>query len=145
MEFIVATDGSAASERAIEHALDIGDGMGAKLTAVYAVEPDVYEAEHGDNTDPEQRLVIEDISDAEQRGQDALGNATEIATERGSDIETQLLYGDPVDAIPGYADEQDVDGVFVGHRGLSNEHEAVLGSVAKGLIDRASVPVTVVR
>jgi len=146
MKFVVATDGSESSERAVEHAVEIADGVGASLTAVYAVEPDVYEAGQATGeTSAEDRLVIEDIGDAEQRGQEALDEAEVFAREQGFDIDTQLVYGEPIEAIPGYAEEHDVDGIFVGHRGLSEEHEAVVGSVAKGLVDRASVPVTVVR
>lgn len=146
MNFIVATDGSEASERAIEHAVEIADGMDASLSAVYAVEPDVYETQGAaGETNAEERLVIEDISEAEKRGQEALDEADAFAREHGFDIDTQLLYGKPIEAIPGYAEEHGIDGIFVGHRGLSEEHEAVLGSVAKGLVDRASVPVTIVR
>jgi hypothetical protein len=37
------------------------------------------------------------------------------------------------------------DAIFVGHRGLSEEREAVVGSVAKEVLSKATVPVTVVR
>lgn len=146
MNFIVATDGSEASEQAIEYAIEVVDGMDASLTAVYAVEPDVYETQNArDETNAEERLVIEDIGEAEQRGQEALDDAEAFARTHGFGIDTQLLYGKPIEAVPGYAEENEVDGIFVGHRGLSEEHEAVLGSVAKGLVDRAPVPVTIVR
>lgn len=58
---------------------------------------------------------------------------------------TELLTGRPADAISGYADEAGVDGIFVGHRGLSDEQEQVVGSVAKSVVDKASVPVTIIK
>jgi nucleotide-binding universal stress UspA family protein len=38
-----------------------------------------------------------------------------------------------------------VSGVYVGHRGLSEKHEQVVGSVAKSVVDKAGVPVTIVK
>ena len=37
------------------------------------------------------------------------------------------------------------DAVFVGHRGLSERRETMVGSVAKQFVERADRPVTVVR
>ncbi len=41
-------------------------------------------------------------------------------------------------------DVPDADAVFVGHRGLSEERERVVGSVAKAVVDKAAVPVAVI-
>jgi nucleotide-binding universal stress UspA family protein len=60
-------------------------------------------------------------------------------------VETELLAGRPARAIAQHASERGIDAIFVGHRGLSEERERVVGSVAKSVVDRADVPVTVVR
>lgn len=149
MEFIVATDGSQASRAALEYALEIGGRLDAALTAVHAVDPNVYEQEGGDPiaslSDADRQLVVESIEDSEQRGQNLLADAQEVAAGHDLTIDTQLLYGDPIDAIPRYAEREDADGIFVGHRGLSESHERALGSVAKTLVDRTPIPVTIVR
>lgn len=43
------------------------------------------------------------------------------------------------------ADAAGVDGVVVGHLGLSGQVARMVGSVAKGLVENATIPVTVVQ
>lgn len=151
MKLLVAVDGSDQSERALAYAIDvIGPGTGsASLTVVHAVDPQVY-SEGGvepvaDLSDAAGRLVIESVEAAERRGLDLLDDARAVAGDRGVEVATELLYGDPVEQVPELVDADGYDGVFVGHRGLSDKYERVLGSVAKGILERVTVPVTVVR
>lgn len=148
MRFVVAVDGSEQSQRALQHAIDLGSSTAPDITAVYAVDPAVH-SEGGeepvtDIADAEDRLVVEDVSVAEERGSRALSEAAEFAAEYDIDVETELLYGPPAETIADYASKESADGLFVGHRALSERQERILGSVAKGLIERTEVPVTVV-
>ncbi|TYL36507.1 universal stress protein UspA [Natronococcus pandeyae] len=149
MKFLVAVDGSEEAERAIAYAADIADAMDRPITIVHAIDPNVYEEGGSDPisslADADQRLVLESVEDAERRAMDLLENAGELADEFGADAETELLYGDPVTTIADYAEDGEFDGVFVGHRGRSERTDLMIGSVAKALVERASVPVTVVR
>ncbi|MFC7154798.1 universal stress protein [Halomarina halobia] len=149
MQFIVATDGSEQSERALEYALDLAATTDAAVAVVYAVDPAVREyaadAPVASFADAENHLVIEDEGDAEARGEYVLGRAREYARERGLDVETELLYGDPVESVTELASRRDADAIFVGHRGMTPQYEGLVGSVAAGLVERATVPVTVVR
>lgn len=149
MKFAVATDGSDASDRALEHAVELAADSDWSLTLVHAVNPNVYDIggvdPGGNRSDAEGRLILEGVDDAEQRGERILERAEKRAAEAGVDVDTELLYGHPVEAVSSFATTEGYDGIFVGHRGLSEKHERVLGSVAKGLIERSSLPVTVVR
>ncbi|MFP4218477.1 MAG: universal stress protein [Salinarchaeum sp.] len=149
MDFIIATDGSSTSDTAIEHALTIVERMGASLTAVHAVDPSVYEEPSGDPVaglgEAERHLIIESVEEAEERGEEILDDAVDLAHSHGVEIRTELLYGDPTRVIPTYAQEEEMDGIFVGHRGLSRSHERAIGSVAKAIVDRTPIPVTIVR
>lgn len=149
MWFVVSVDGSEQSKAALHYAIEIARGMDAELTAVFAVEPNVREEQASDPVsgveDAKNRLIIENVEDVEQRGQQVLDEAVDTAEEYDFDLRTELLYGDPIDAIPRFAERNDADGIFAGHRDLSKDHEQVLGSVAKGLVDRGTVPVTIVR
>lgn len=149
MRFLVGVDGSEQSESALGYAFDITDAARDSITVAYAVDPEVYSEGSrepiADLSDAEQRLVIESVEDAERRGMDILREYEEEGEKHGREIETQLLYGSPVRELPSYAVEKGFDGIFVGHRGLSEHAERVLGSVAKGIIERSTVPVTVVR
>lgn len=147
MDFVVATDGSEQSEVALRHAVDLAEATGGSLTVVHVVTPSV-QTEGGsdpvvDPANAADRLLV-DEGDAEARGERILENAAALAEELGATVETELLHGDPVDAIASYAAESEADGVVVGHRGLTRRAEEHLGSVAKSLVERSPVPVTVV-
>jgi nucleotide-binding universal stress UspA family protein len=148
MRLLVAADGSQEADEALAHATDIADATNGSITVVYAVDPDVYE--QGGNqpiaglSDADQRLLLESVEDAESRGIEVLDDAKNLAEELGHDIQTELLYGDPVTEITDHAREMDFDAIFVGHRGRSERTDLMLGSVAKEIVERATVPVTVV-
>ena len=148
MNIVVATDGSEVSERALEHGIALSESTGGTLTVVSAVEPEVEtdgsSGPFASLGDAASRLRTEPIDDAEERGQRILDNAERIADEHGVSIETELLYGDPVRALAEYLESADADGLVVGHRGLSEDMEERMGSVAKSMIQRSPVPVTVV-
>jgi len=148
MDVLVAVDGSPGAKRALAYATDVADATDGAVTAVHAVDPDVYEAGGSEpisgRSDAEQRLVVRSVEDAEERGLDVLDDAARAAKERGVEITTDLLYGDPVGEITTYAEEGGFDTVVVGHRGGTARADLLLGSVAKALVERATVPITVV-
>lgn len=146
MKFVVAVDGTPGSERVLDHAAALAGAADAELVLVHAVNPSVYEVMEGpvrDGSNPEERLLLESTEDAEERGEQLLERAA--AEVDGLGVETELLYGSAASAIADYAESVAADGVFVGHRDLSEEQERVLGSVAKRLVDNSPAPVTVVR
>ena len=147
MKLLVAVDGSEASHSALAHAGDIAAAMNGSLTVVHAVNPNVYDLGGSEPVvgfvDADSRLVAESMDDAEKRAQLVLEDAEARAHQLGHSVETEMLYGDPVKAISEFAD--DFDALFVGHRGLSRRTEQMVGSVAKSMVERAPIPVTVVR
>lgn len=149
MEFLVAVDGSEASEAALDHALDVAEAAGATVTVVHAVEPSVYDEGGSDPiaglADAGDQIVIENVADAEERGEDLLARALRRAEGRDVEVRDAMLYGNPIQVVPRYAEEHGVDAVYVGHVGRSERVEAMIGSVAKTMVERSPVPVTVVR
>lgn len=148
MHVLVAVDGSPESADALAHALTVAGGADDRVTIVHAVDPSVYEIGGSepisDIADASDRILLESVSDAEERGQDVLEEAAETAERVGVEAETELLYGPPVERIVSYAERAAVDLVVVGHQGMSDRLEGVLGSVAKTVAERSSVPVTIV-
>lgn len=148
MHLVVGIDGSEASKQALRHAAEIVEQAGGTVTALAVVDPQVYEQRDGsgpitDREDALDRIVQETVEDAEERSERYL---EEVTTAVETDVETALLYGSPVEAIVDYvSDRGNIDGIVVGHKRVDSKYERVLGSVAKGLIDRSPVPVTVVR
>jgi nucleotide-binding universal stress UspA family protein len=149
MHYLVAVDGSDASTSALSHAIELANALEGSLTIAYAVESRVLiddaAGESPTNHEIGDRIYTEDTETAEERGSTVLESAAKEAAEAGIDVNTELLYGQPVEAIESHASNSAVDGVIVGHRALSGRVEGMVGSVAKGLVERAPVPVTVVK
>ena len=148
MTFLIAVDGSDASDNALAHATDLAAKLETDLLVVHAVEPAVVDLGGDEPTgfdDTAGRLVAEAIEDAEDAAEAVLEEAVDYATAAGVTAETEVLYGPPVQSIADVTARSGVTGLFVGHRGLSERYEGLVGSVAKGLVERSQVPVTVVR
>lgn len=149
MNILVAVDGSKTSENALAHAIEIAEGMDGTITVVNAVNPTVGQVSGNRSisslTDADPRLIQEGVEDAEERGMEILDEAAERSEELGFEVEQTLLYGPPANTIADFAESDGFDAIFVGHRGRSEKVERFLGSVAKKLVERATVPVTVVR
>lgn len=133
MHILVAVDRSPESKNALTNALDIVRAVDGQVTAVHAAVAD----DEGSGTN-------------EDGGERVLEAARERAAQRDVSIETTLLAGDPIEAIVEYAESNNVDAIYVGHRGLASADDELpgdrrgpLGSVAKGLVERTQIPVTV--
>jgi nucleotide-binding universal stress UspA family protein len=148
-QYLVAVDGSEASDDALAYAIDLAGQTGASLIVAYAVEPRVLVEGTGEeaptNAEVGERIYTENVEVAEERGEEVLADARERVEAADVAVETTLLYGDPVDTVADYAAAEEVESIFVGHRGLSGRVEGMVGSVAKGLVQHAGVPVTVVK
>ena len=131
MEHVVtATDGSDASRKALDFAIDVAAWKKAELTLVHVV--------------PTDRVKDDEVywDDADHA---ILHEAGELA--RGSGVEPHLVMcsGNPAEAIANLADEVDADLVVLGSRGLGRVKGTLLGSVSRGVLDRAHRPVLVVQ
>jgi len=143
MHYLVATDGSTVSDTAVEHAAREASVWDADLEVVHVLTPETKLVD-GDIVLPGEESAVDHAEAILEAGVDTAATA---AAERDADldIDTQLLTGRPAEAITTYVENAGVDAVFVGHRGHTERHQRVVGSVAKTVIDKASVPVTVVR
>ena len=141
MSYLVATDGSTESDEAVRYAARQAVAFYETLEIAHVLTPD---SELVDGT-----IILPGEEAAVEAGQGVLENARTVAEDAVGDepidVQTQLLTGRPADAITDYASEAAVDAIYVGHRGLSEEREQVVGSVAKSVVDKADVPVTVIR
>lgn len=143
MRYLVATDGSEVSDTAVEHAAREASARNAALEIVRVLTP---ETELVDG-----KLVLPGEEEAVEYGDRTLQQAAKLATDAATrydgdlEIATELLAGRPAEAIAERAADAEVDGIYVGHRGLSEKREQVVGSVAKAVVDKATVPVTIIK
>ena len=148
MKLLVAVDGSEESNRALAYATDIANATGGSITLIHAIEPDIYDAGGGEpisESDRRDRLVIDSLDSAEEHGRAIIDEAIEFAAERGQTASGELLYGQPAKIIPEYAEKAEFETLYVGHRGRSERTIEFMGSVARTVVERTTIPVTVVR
>lgn len=136
---LVPTDGSADTERAVEHAAELAVEHAAELHAVYVVNSATFAGLPMETS-------WEGIDDVlREEGESALERVEEVVAEYGVPIASRLLEGSPSRRIVEYAESEDCDLVVMGTHGRGGIDRLLLGSVAEGVVRGSSVPVLTVR
>lgn len=141
---LVAIDGSACADRALDEAIRLASLCEATLEIVHVVDNSYlkYDMGYGNLADLRPDLV--------EGGRKLLANA-EARTHAGQVVcRTQLVdeilaLGDIAMAIDAAAQRTHADLVVVGTHGRRGVRRLVMGSVAEGVVCRSKVPVLLVR
>lgn len=148
MKYIVATDGSTESDEAVQYATEQALAVGAELEIVHVLTPQT-ELIDGEIVLPGGDTAVEygerTLESASRVAEEVLERRSDADADLDLDLETALLAGHPAESIADHAESVAADAIYVGHRGLSSEHRQVVGSVAKSVVDKATVPVTIIR
>ncbi|WP_433629360.1 universal stress protein [Halomicrococcus sp. NG-SE-24] len=139
MQVLVPYDGSDPSLAALEYAVE--QFADAGITALHVIDEKYIDNPYG-------QLLVGREELREQAMEEADGLLTEAETaaeEAEVDIDTDVVIGHPVRGILDYVDENQIDQVIMGGRGLSNVPQLLLGSVSFGVVLHADVPVTIIR
>ena len=134
---LVPTDGSTASEGAIDHAIDLATQYGATLHALYVVDTGSYSSLEGAAD-----IVADELRTEGNEAVEAIGAQAEdadVAVETA--VETGVVHRTIVD----YVDTADIDLVVMGTHGRTGVDRFLLGSVAEKVIRTADAPVMTVR
>lgn len=135
---LVPVDGSEHAARAIEYAVD--HFPDADITALHVVElPEGYFSAFMDDLEE-----LPQVEDEKAEAQEILDEMRATATEMGATIETDIVAGKPSNQILTYAEENDIDEIVIGNRGLSGVGRVMFGSVAEQVVRRSEIPVVVV-
>jgi len=131
---VIAVDGSDEARRAARRGLRLAQGFDATATVLSVVE---QKALRLTETSAERTRLRE-------RGEDALTDIEELASELGHPVTTTQAEGKPAVQISEYADEQDADLIVVGRQGSTGLGRRLLGGVTEQVLHRSDVPVLVV-
>jgi len=134
---LIPTDGSTASEGAIEHAIDLAKQYGATLHALYVVDSGTYSSLEAAAD------VVADELRAE--GSEAVEAIAARAEDGGVTAETAIETGVVHKSIVDYVDREGIDLVVMGTHGRTGVDRFLLGSVAEKVIRTADAPVMTVR
>jgi nucleotide-binding universal stress UspA family protein len=130
MKFLVGYDGSNCAKDALELAGKHAKAFGAEIIVISSLEG-------GSATD----------ADQVQQAEEDLALAKTFMKDNGVDIETHLLVRglQPGEDIVKYADENNVDTIFIGVRRRSKVGKLLSGSNAQYIILKAPCPVMTIK
>ncbi|WP_224337875.1 universal stress protein [Haloprofundus halobius] len=138
---LVPVDVSSSSESAFEYVLE--ETPSQRITLLHVLNPvtifnyptaEGFDYGKAEKNEQERREDVEQIFER-YRNKDAARNRR---------IETAIEAGAPAEKILEYAERTGVDHIVMGNRGRSSLEETLLGSVARGVLKRSAVPVTIV-
>ncbi|MBX9947454.1 MAG: universal stress protein [Reyranella sp.] len=136
---LVAVDGSAYSDRAVQHALDlVAAGLAAELHLIN-VQPNLGGAVSAFVS----RAQIETYH--REEGDKALASAVELAKKASVPAAVHIGVGRQGEVVGDFVDKLGAGLVVLGTRGHTGLAGVLLGSVAQDVIAHSKVPVTLVK
>lgn len=133
---LVGYDGSQASRRALDFAVELARAGGGRVRVVSVLQV----AEGG--VDACTLMMADSGSRRVQELQDELAK---IVPDAGTLLDIELIHGSPGDVLLGQIDQHGVDHIVIGHTERGALARWLMGSVSGNVLARAHVPVTVVR
>ncbi|WP_101846895.1 universal stress protein [Halobacillus sp. Marseille-P3879] len=135
---LLATDGSAHSQRAVEQAIQMVSPYKNEVTIelVYAVDGEVSK---------EDILQYGDSHTATIKRKEKFYETIKEIEANGLTADITILHGDPAESIIEYSNERSYDCVVVGSRGRNKLQTLILGSVSHKLMKYIKAPVMVVK
>jgi nucleotide-binding universal stress UspA family protein len=141
---LLATDGSTASAHAAALAVDLARTQGAKLTAIYVVDPYPYMLMGEANPYGFQAYMAA----AQEHAAQAHAAVAVLCGQGGEPVEMQARMIENVAAASGIiqsAQESGADLIVIGSHGRSGIMRLMLGSVASRVVAESAIPVLVAR
>ena len=141
---LLATDGSAACDQATRTAIGLARVHGARLTAIYVVDPYPYLGMGQANPLGFNAY----ISAAHAHAGQALSRVAELADDGGPPLPVETRLVEEATAAHGIAQtarDERADLIVIGSHGHGALRKIVLGSVTTKVLAEANVPVLVVR
>ena len=132
---LVALNEAGEPRKGMEKAIYLAKLSGAKITGVNVV---VVSPTLASTVTNYRNYIAE-------KAQVMLDRVKESCEKQGIQLASKILDGSPASKIAEFAEEEKVDLVIVGSRGLGGMSEAILGSVATSIVHKSKVSVLVVK
>jgi nucleotide-binding universal stress UspA family protein len=140
---LVGTDGSQTATEAVRQAVELARSVGARVEIVSA-----YEPVSSGRLREEAQQAPEDVQwmvNHREEVDATLAEAVKVAEGAGVQYATYARQGDPADAVLDVAEEQGVDLIIVGNKGMTGAKRFLLGSVPNKVSHHAPCSVLIVR
>ena len=137
MKIAVAVDGSENALRAAKYAIKLTQYVpGAQLEIIYVAD---Y------NKPKDERLLAQSQESLSLKREQKVHPVQKLATEAGVKTDIVMLKGTPSLEIIKYVNDNNIDQLVIGSRGLNTFQEMVLGSVSHKVMKHVNCPVTIVK
>lgn len=136
MKILIPVDGSKISEKLVEAAKKIGEKFDAELILLNVVNDTNLHSEYYS-----QELYNFEFTQSKQ----ILENAKKLLSDYKNKVSTVSKEGTTYLEIINLADEEDVDLIVIGNRGLGVFSRTLLGSVSNKVLNHANKAVLVVK
>ncbi len=141
IKYLVACDGSQASVRALQFAIEQAKSNGASILIAHVLEWSPYSF-----------LTPEELEERHKRRSDELERAkmavvdplVSSATDLGVQVNSVIRYGHVAETLAEIAKNESASAMFIGRTGQSNLATRFFGSVAGTVAQIAPVPCTIV-
>lgn len=136
---LVAIDGSEASQRALDKAVDMAKAGNASLHAAYVVETGLFSSLPADNTVEIMYNVLR------KEGEAVLEKAKVTGAAKGVSLTGHIRSGHAGSEVITLADTIKADIIIVGSHGKSQTDRLLIGSVSTFVVTHSTVSTLVVR
>lgn len=133
---LLAVDGSEHSIRSANYAIELAEKFNGVINVVYVVDGNKAKSDVLHATD---KFALEKMRNDKLKAVKELLNKTDIQ------YEIKILHGEAGPTLVNYANNNEIDGVVLGSRGLNNLQTFILGSVSHKVAKRVECPVLIVK
>jgi nucleotide-binding universal stress UspA family protein len=135
-KILVGYDGSEASERAVDVAIDLARCTDAQILVLAVARP----------PEPATRVEVDAVLDnAKEHFEEGFTKVRERANAAAVDLETLIEVGHPAEHLIHQAELNHAELIIVGRKGTSLFEKLLLGSVSERVIRFAHCPVMVIK
>ena len=139
--YLVAVDGSEWSCRAAERAVHLAEKTNARVTFLTVISWPYIQPVTLEGMAPP---VLDKGEEEKYNEEKILAPLMEQYGALDLDLNTQMLWGEPVDVIRNQVKEQHANMLFVGRHGRSPLVDVILGSVSNKLAHSVWIPIVLV-
>ena len=140
-KFVVGYDGSDASRRALDFAIERAKLQGGSVLIAHVLEWSPYSFLTPTELEERHKRRTEELARAKSALMDPI---VKSVSDRGVEIETEIRYGNIADTICSIAEKAGAAQIMIGRNGEGGLAARVFGSVAGSLAQNAPVPCTIV-
>jgi len=142
-KILVPLDGSERAAKALVHALELAKRLGSKVTLIHVV-PSLppYINTAVDRLGHAQQSIVNELL---RHGKEMLEQVVSSNSDKGIEIDTYTVMGQPADEILEKAKSENYDLIVMGSRGLGEIKGYIMGSVSNRVSRHASCPVLIIR